>query len=259
MFHKHVIILKTGIIIQARTGSSRLPFKVVLPFDHTNAIIEIILNSLKANSRGIPVVLATSTNGDDDVLCKVAGNIGVDCFRGPEQDVLGRFIQAAEKFNFDQIIRICADNPFLDVAGTMMLLDHSEGEAFDYIAYRVAGNIPSIKSHLGLWGEVVSLKSLKKIKEETSKKLYYEHVTNYIYEHPDKFKIKWVDAPELVYARKDIRLTIDDIEDFNMGKEIYYEMKMQGIAFNTPNIVEFLGKNAHYIDIMKAQIKKYTK
>jgi len=113
--------LKTGIIVQARVGSSRLPFKVILPFDHTQAIIEIILDHLKANTVGISLVLATTNSGDDEVLCKVASNMGVDCFKGPEQDVLGRFILAAEKYGFDRIIRICADNPFLDVQGTMDL------------------------------------------------------------------------------------------------------------------------------------------
>lgn len=249
--------MKTGIIIQARVGSSRLPFKVVLPFEHTNSIIELILAELKAKGNGIPLVLATTTSADDEVLCKLASNMGVDCFRGPEQDVLGRFIQAAEKFGFDRIIRICADNPFLDVPGTMSLFEHDSD--YDYIAFRIAGDIPSIKSHLGLWGEVVSLEALKKIKENTSSKLYYEHVTNYIYGHPDKFNIKWVEAPAIVYDRDDIRLTIDDVEDYNLGKELLYRMKQNGLDITTENIVEFIDQHGHYVEVMKEQIKKYTK
>lgn len=239
-------------------GSTRLPFKVVLPFDHTNSIIEIILRELKAKGGGVSLVLATTVSADDDVLCEVAENENIDCFRGPEQDVLGRFIQAAEKYGFDRIVRICADNPFLDVPGTMALLNETT-DGYDYVAYRVAGDIPSIKSHLGLWGEVVSLDALKKVKKESSEKLYYEHVTNYIYGHPDKFKIKWINAPSIVYSRDDIRLTIDDVEDFNMGKELLFEMKQAGIGISTENIVDFLDSNVHYLEIMKNQIKKYTK
>jgi len=123
----------------------------------------------------------------------------------------------------------------------------------------VDGNLPSIKSHLGLWGEVVSLEALKKVKQETSSKLYYEHVTNYIYGHPDKFNIKWIDAPSIVFKRHDIRLTIDDVEDFNMGKELLYEMKQQGLTITTENIISFLDHNTQYLDLMKSQIKKYTK
>jgi spore coat polysaccharide biosynthesis protein SpsF (cytidylyltransferase family) len=239
-------------------GSSRLPFKVVLPFDHTNSIIEIILRELKAKGGGVPLVLATTVSSDDDVLCRVAENEGVECFRGPEQDVLGRFIQAAEKHGFDRIVRICADNPYLDVQGTMSLVEQMNDD-LDYVAYRVTGDIPSIKSHLGLWGEIVSLKALKKVKQETSSKIYYEHVTNYVYGHPDKFNIKWIDAPPIVYSRDDIRLTIDDVEDFNMGKELLYEMKQAGTGITTENIVDFLDSNTHYLELMKNQIKKYTK
>ncbi len=69
---------------------------------------------------------------------------------------------------FDQIIRICSDNPFLDVPATMELLNPQD-ETYDYVAYRMAGHLPSIKSHLGLWGEVVSLEALKRIKKEPTK------------------------------------------------------------------------------------------
>jgi spore coat polysaccharide biosynthesis protein SpsF len=249
--------LKTGIIVQARVGSSRLPFKVVLPFDQTDAIIEIILRALKSNSEGIPVVLATTYSGDDDVLCKVASNMENECFQGPEEDVLGRFILAAEKYGFERILRICADNPFLDVPGTIKLLEEDPG--YDYVAYRMQGNIPSIKSHLGLWGEVVTLDALKKVRNETSAKTYYEHVTNFIYGHPEKFKIKWIDATDFLFRRNDVRLTIDDDIDFNLGKELMYEMKQAGLTLEPGNIVSFLDDHPQYLEIMRDQINKYTK
>jgi spore coat polysaccharide biosynthesis protein SpsF len=249
--------LKTGIIVQARVGSSRLPFKVVLPFDQTDAIIEIILRGLNDNTEGIPVVLATTRSADDDVLCKVASNLQIDFFQGPEDDVLERFILVAEKFGFNRIIRICADNPFLDVAGTIKLLNES-GD-YDYVSYRIEGGIPSIKSHLGLWGEVVLLDTLKKIKDKTRARLYYEHVTNYIYGHPDRFNIKWIDAPEYLYNRKDIRLTIDDETDFNLGKDMMYELRQKGYSLEPASLVSFLDEHPRYLGIMRDQIKKYTK
>ena len=249
--------MKTGIIVQARVGSSRLPFKVVLPFDNTKAIIEIILDALERHAGGLPVVLATTVSAEDDVLCRVAGNMGIDCFQGPEEDVLARFIQAAEEHGFDRIMRICADNPLLDVKATMDLL--KEKESFDYVAYRLKGDLPSIKSHLGLWGEVVRLDALKKVKQETNEKFYYEHVTNFIYGHPDKFDIKWVDAPAHLFDRDDIRLTIDDEDDFNLIRNMMNDMREQGQSFISENIVAFLDKSHNYLDQMRSQIKKYTK
>ena len=259
LFFNSFKALKTGIIIQARVGSTRLPWKVVLPFEDTLSMIEIILERLISYSGGMEIVLATSTSVEDEVLCRVAANMGIECFRGPEQDVLGRFIQAAEMHSFDNIVRICADNPFLDVKATLDLLDFLAGEDYNYLAYRIAGGTPSIKSHLGLWGEVVSLESLKKVKKLTNEKIYYEHVTNFIYGHPDMFKIKWVDAPELVYRRTDIRLTLDDETDFNLCRDIYREMKEEGSAFDLENIVRFLDRNKHFLAIMKDQISKYSK
>lgn len=249
--------MKTGIIVQARVGSSRLPFKVILPFANTKAIIEVILDELKKDGKGFPILLATTVSADDELLCRVAGNMGISCFQGPETDVLGRFILAAEEHGFDRIVRICADNPFLDVPGTMELL--TEDDSYGYVSYRLRGGLPSIKSHLGLWGEVVTLDALKKIKEETSSRKYYEHVTNYIYSHPDKFSIKWVDAPAFLFNRDDIRLTIDDEVDFNLGREIMNDMRKEGQSLSAEGLVSFLDKHTDFLRTMDTQIKKYTK
>ena len=254
---RYLPVMKTGIIVQARVGSSRLPFKVVLPFYNSRAIIEIILDELIKHGEGLPMVLATTISADDDVLCRVAGNMDVDCLQGPEQDVLGRFILAAEKHGFERIVRICADNPFLDVQGTMKLLE--ENDSFDYVSYRLQGGLPSIKSHLGLWGEVVTLAALKKIKKETSSKLYHEHVTNYIYGNPDRFSIKWVDAPGLLFRRKDIRLTIDDEVDFNLGRQLISEIRKEEQNLSAENLLSFLDRHPHYLQTMDKQIRKYTK
>lgn len=251
--------MNTGIILQARTGSSRLPSKVVMPFYQGKAIIGVLIDRLKDNGRDNPVVLATSTAPGDELLCKLAGKMGIDCYRGPEQDVLGRFIMAAEKYGFSRIVRICADNPFLDVEGTMDLLDRDEDPPYDYIAYRTVGDIPSIRSHLGLWGEVVQLDALKRVRALTGESLYHEHVTNYIYGYPDEFRIRWVEAPISVYGRKDIRLTIDDETDFNMAKELIGEMG-SGILANGPEkIAAFLDEHPHYLSVMRRQIEKYAK
>ena len=89
--------------------------------------------------------------------------------------------------------------------------------------------------------------------------MYYEHVTNYIYGHADKFSIKWIDAPAHLFDRDDIRLTIDDENDFNMGKELMHEMKQEGVPISPENILSYLDSHTQYLDTMKAQIKMYTK
>jgi spore coat polysaccharide biosynthesis protein SpsF len=106
--------MSIGIIIQARTTSTRLPNKVVMPFYDKKSIIEILIDRISA-IHNYPIVLATTSNISDDVLINVAKSKGVQTFRGDEHNVLQRFIGCAEQYAFNSIIRVCADNPFLDV------------------------------------------------------------------------------------------------------------------------------------------------
>lgn len=101
------------IIIQARTGSTRLPQKMILPFYESEGIFSLILKRLTSIIDKNNIILATSTNENNDVLTDIAKEYGVNYFRGSENDVLQRFIDAANEFNAKKIIRVCADNPFL--------------------------------------------------------------------------------------------------------------------------------------------------
>ncbi|MFA5418068.1 MAG: glycosyltransferase family protein [Bacteroidales bacterium] len=250
---------KAGFIIQARTGSTRLPGKMTLPFWNEIPIIALLLDRLKVESQGrYPIILATTEESSDDILWKIAREKGVKCFRGDEIDVLKRFINASEQFHLDTIIRICADNPLLDIGGTLRLGQYWDGQ-LDYLSYQVAGNKPSILSHLGLWGEWVSLKALKRAANLTKDSFYREHVTNFIYLNPNQFNVSFVNAPESVYSRKDIRLTIDTLVDFNLVKAMYSDMMDIGLQLNVDSIMSYLKSRPGLIQTMKSQIEKNKK
>ena len=89
----------------------------------------------------------------DDVLEQVAREAGIDCFRGDEDNVLDRFIRAAEAFGLDRFIRVCSDNPFLRPDTFQTFFDAFDKEPADYIAYGFADGRPTIKSHIGLFAE----------------------------------------------------------------------------------------------------------
>ncbi len=250
---------RTGFIIQARLGASRLPNKIILPFYRGQSIIEILIERFKELYSDIPFIIATSTNKTDDKLTDILLNLRVKVYRGSENNVLDRFIEAAKFHNFDNIIRICADNPFLDIKGTIGLLEQHLENLNDYTGYKVNGDIPSIKSHLGLWGEIVSLEALKKVKGFTEKQIYHEHVTNFIYENINKFKVKLIDAPEIVFNRNDIRLTVDTKEDFDVSKEIYAKLADSNKTLELNNIIKIIDKNPKYLETMKSQIKLNSK
>ena len=146
--------MKDGIIIQARTGSTRLHNKILLPFYGEQRIIDILIANIKAACPGKEVVLATTSRSQDDVLEEVARQAGIACFRGDEDDVLDRFVQAAEAFGLERFIRVCSDNPFLRPDTFQAFFDAYDREPADYIAYGFAdGRPPSSRT----WGCLPSL------------------------------------------------------------------------------------------------------
>lgn len=248
-----------GIILQARTGSTRLPNKMILPFFEEKGILETILIRLKEAKLKVPIVLATTTNKSDDILEAIALSNEIPVFRGSESNVLDRFIKAGEKFNFTKIIRVCADNPLLDLFALKRQIDLFVKSEVDYLCFALKNNTPTIKTHYGFWTEGVKISSLKKVAGLTNESLFLEHVTNYIYTHPDKFSIQFEKIDAKIERENNIRLTIDTIEDFKLVQKIYEQLKNHRIAIKADEIVEFIKNNSDYIEIMTNEINKNTK
>ena len=246
-----------GIILQARTGSTRMPEKVILPFHEGKSILDLLLEKVKRLN--VPVVLATTVNQSDDRICELAGKHEVSVFRGSENDVLDRFVQAARQFQFGKIVRVCADNPFLDLDGMKTLIRRFENLEADYLSFQLAGNKPSILTHFGFWTEAVRLDALEKAQQLTSEKLYHEHVTNFIYGNPDLFNVQFIPADPLVFSRNDIRMTLDTPEDFEIQKEIFAAISKEKPNFAIPEIVNWLDQHKEILELMKKEIRKNQK
>ncbi|HZL11225.1 MAG TPA: glycosyltransferase family protein [Prolixibacteraceae bacterium] len=246
-----------GIILQARTGSTRMPEKVILPFYQEKSILDLLLE--KAKKLNVPVVLATTVNPSDDRICLLAEKHQVQVFRGSENDVLERFIQAAQQFGFSKIIRVCADNPFLDLTGMQQLINEFRKSDADYLGFHLDGNKPSILTHFGFWTEAVRLNALEKTQIQTTEKLYHEHVTNFIYGNPSLFKVQFMPADPLVFSRSDIRMTLDTPEDFEIQKEIFAAISKENPNFAIPEIVNWLDRHPEILDQMKREILKNQK
>lgn len=210
-----------GIIIQARTGSTRLHNKILLPFYGNQRIIDILIANIKQHCPGKTLVLATTNRPQDDVLAEVAQQAGIGCYRGDEDNVLDRFIQAAEAFRLDRFIRVCSDNPFLRPDSFQTFFDVHDASPADYVAYGFADGRPTIKSHLGLFAELTTTDALRRAALSTQEKLYIEHVTIYLYTHPDAFSIRLLPLPSALEGRTDLRFTLDTMDDFVLLQELY--------------------------------------
>lgn len=248
-----------GIIIQARTGSTRLPKKMILPFYNGKCIIQILLERLKQEFREMPVIVATTTNANDDIIADITVKSNCLSFRGSENDVLDRFISAADKFRLTTVARVCADNPFIDMKGIGTLLDYlANNMGTDYVTFARRDGTPAMKTHYGFWAEAVRVDALKKTASLTTEKLYHEHVTNFIYANKDIFKVDYLPIPEEIDSNNRIRLTLDTAEDFEMQKEIFAEvMKMGGISIS--NVLDVINGNPEYFERMEKQIIRNSK
>lgn len=243
--------------IQARTGSSRLPNKVLLPFYKNETILDIIIDKLHENFIDIPIILCTSTNEKDTKIEQFCKQKNIKCFRGDENNVLQRFADAATIFNAKTIIRICADNPFLDVEFLKELIQfYEQNPNNDYWSFKNSFNTPVIKTHFGFFAEIVTTKALKKVLNKTDDKLYLEHVTNYIYSNSE-FNIKLKQLPSYLKNRTDLRFTIDDAEDFSLMKELY-SCYIENNC-NLEQTIRFVDDNEMYLNRMIQNIKKYSK
>lgn len=245
---------KQAIIVQARTGSTRLPGKMIMDFHKGKSLLEIILKKLPDD---IDVILATTTQSGDTPLCEIAENMGVTVYRGSEENVLSRFIEAAELNNIETIVRVCADNPFLNIELLQRLINTYDSE--DYLSYKLPNGKPTILGHLGIFCEVTSMKALKKVAESTSEKLYIEHVTNYLYTHPNDFTINLLDLPSDLDDFQDLRLTVDTEEDFKITSELYAEFGDVSSLEDIVEMVNYIKSNSVILSIMKDEIKNNSK
>ncbi len=206
--------MKTVAIIQARIGSTRLPGKVLENLAGEPMLVRVVNRTQRAKTLGSAVV-ATTTLPADDVIAHLCQERGWPCFRGSEEDVLDRYYRAALKFQAEVIVRITSDCPLIEPE----IIDRTVNEflghypAVDYVSNNLVRTFPR-----GLDVEVVSLAALSRAWREDADTAWREHVTPYIYRHPEKFKLHNV-ANDTDYSS--MRWTVDTAEDLAFVRRIY--------------------------------------
>ena len=245
--------MNIGIIIQARMGSTRLPGKILKPFYGGKTLLETLLENLhKVN--GVKVIVATSVNKNNDQLESFLGERNELVYRGSENDVLDRFIKAAEENNVEGIVRICSDNPFMDWHGVAKLVEKAKTSDADYIGFRI-NEKPSILTHFGFWGEYVTLNALKRVYSTTDLGTpAHEHVTFHVYKHPEEYKCEWIAGPDFLESRDDIRLTIDTPDDLQNALKVYSDLKTKDENFTLKDVVEYLDAHEEIKESMMKNI-----
>lgn len=237
--------MKTIAIIQARMGSTRLPGKVMKKLC-TQTVLTHVINRVKACHRIDQIVIATTTSNEDDCLIKEAERLEVKWFRGSENNVLERYYLAAKEFQADAIMRITSDCPLLDVEILDDLLSFFQEESkmgldIDYLSNNLRRSFPR-----GLDAELFTFKALEIAYHNATKDYEKEHVTPYIYEHPDLFSLhNLAHDDDLSFHR----WTLDTAEDYKLIKIIYENLYQENHLFGMDDILEFLEENPELIKI----------
>jgi len=229
-------------IIQARIGSTRLPNKVMKKIKG-KSILFYVVNRVKKSYLINKLVIATTTKNQDGVIVEEARKLNVDFFRGSENDVLGRYYNAAKKYNADVIVRITSDCPLIDpIIVDNIIKKHIENKA-DYTANIINRTFPR-----GLDTEVFNFNVLEKTNELAREKYHKEHVTTYILENPERFKLQNIKADDTI-KRPDIRITVDTEEDFELISKIIEHFK--NIEFGIKDVIHFLNEKPQLLEINK--------
>jgi len=244
--------LKTAVIIQTRYGSSRLPGKVLESIGDRTVLEHVIKRCQKI--QGVNVVCcAVPDNTRDDVVADLAQSLGAVVYRGSEQDVLKRYVEAAKMLSAEIIMRVTSDCPLIDykVCGKVLeLLDKSD---CDY----VSNNLPPSFPH-GLDCEAFTTISLLKADECAIKPFDREHVTPWI-RNSDAFRKQ--NLLNTCSNVSHLRWTLDFVEDLNFFRELnrYLQLlpcipdykQILSVINNHPELIEI---NRHRIDESRLRI-----
>ncbi|MGL1891744.1 MAG: acylneuraminate cytidylyltransferase [Spirochaetaceae bacterium] len=219
----------TGVLLQVRLDSSRLPNKALFEiFDLS--VIEHAMKALKKVNVDKHILVTTEDSLHD--LAPLAKKFDFEIFCGSKNNVLERYVDAIKKYNLKQIIRATGDNPLVSYELANILIDLHNTNNHDYSGY--------LNNPVGTGVEVVESRVLIQALNESTKQYDLEHVTPYIYNNKDKFSVFQGDAP-LKYLLKDTFVTIDTQDDYNRIVKLFHELYHNEII-SLESVIQWLKK-----------------
>ena len=234
--------LSVDATVQARTGSSRLPNKVlkqVLGKPLLQHQIERIQRASTINR----VILATSDLAQDDPLEELANSMGIGCFRGSETDVISRVCSALNAFDVTVHAEFQGDNSIPDPAVidavVNFYLEHSND--YDYVTNALKTTFPP-----GLEVSVYPSRILFDANERAAASQHREYVGFHINQHPEIYRIKNIEAPAAI-SRPDLHLEVDTDEDFALVSHIH-EHFASNPHFTIEDVVAYTDANQHLLE-----------
>jgi len=230
-------------VLQARTGSTRLPGKVLAPV-LGRPMLERQIERVRRARGPDRLVVATSTGSDDDALAELCAGLGVACHRGPLDDVLERVAGAAAAHGAEHVVRLTGDCPLADPAVIDRAVAlHREG-SFDYTSNALERTWPD-----GLDVEVVRRSALEEARREARLPSEREHVTPFVYHRPERYRLGSLRG-EADLSR--LRWVVDEPADLELVRAVYARLYPVRPDFDSDDVLallerepELAARNAH--------------
>lgn len=224
---------KTVAVIQVRMGSTRLPGKALMRAAG-KPLLGHLIERLKRARLVDQIVVATTVNREDDAIGALCETMGIGCYRGSAEDVLGRVVGALQAYQADIHVEIHGDGPLLDWRVIDELIARFHGTKCD-----VATNAQTITYPPGLEAWVYPTRLLEDVERVAKEPEYRESPSRYVMRHPDRYTIVNQEAPQHL-RRPDVYLEVDEAVDFELLREVIEALYPGNAAFTTEEILAFL-------------------
>lgn len=241
--------MERAAIIQARMGSTRLPGKALKDICG-KSMLERVVERVKKTKTIDGLIIATTVREEDDQIVAECEKIGVPVFRGDPEDLLDRYYQCAKRYGVQNVIRITSDCPLIEPE----VIDLVVGKFFEVKPDYASNTLPPRTYPRGLDVEIFSFDALELAWREDKDPAWREHVTPYIYHHPEKFKLHAV-TNDADYSY--MRWTVDTPEDLVLVRKIYEHFEND--AFSWHDVIKLLENHPEWLEINKHVVQKELK
>lgn len=238
-------------VIQARLGASRLLGKVLMPLGD-GTLLDQVVRRTRACPLLAEVVVATTTSAKDEQIVAHCDDRGYAWFRGSEEDVLDRYYRAAKEYRAEHIVRVTADDPLIDPDMLSALIRRHLDSGADY-THNVT--VWGSGTPVGTGCEVLTFAALEASWREGKEPHHREHVTDYVYEHGERFRTEIVPAPPELW-RPQYRLTVDTPEDLQLIREIYRRLYSPGEIIDLADVIRLLDHEPALLEINRHVVQR---
>ncbi len=235
------------IVTQARTGSTRLPGKIVMPLSGKPLLVRMV-ERIEAAKVTKTVVVATTYDNEDDKVEELCKEHGFNCFRGHPTDLLERHYKAGKEYNADIVVKIPSDVPLIDPKVIDRVINYylENEDRYDFVSNLHPATYPD-----GNDVEVMPMRVLETAYNEAKLPMEREHTTPYIWENKDRFRVgnvEWESGKDYSMSH---RFTIDYKEDYDFISRIYDELYESNPKFGLDDILKLLEEKPEIYDLNK--------